>query len=109
MLFRSALRALLHSVRVLTNGRVIVVFGCGSDRDRGKRAEMGAVVDELADVAFVTSDNPRSEDPESIISDVLDGMRHGTCAVSSVVDRALAIESAVSGARGADIVVIAGK
>lgn len=104
-----ALRALLHSVRVLTNGRVIVVFGCGGDRDRGKRAEMGAVVDELADVAFVTSDNPRSEDPESIISDVLDGMGHGTCAVSSVVDRALAIESAVSGARGADIVVIAGK
>ena len=104
-----ALRTVLGSVRSLAAGRVIVVFGCGGDRDRGKRTEMGRAVDELADVAFVTSDNPRSEDPESIIRDVLDGMSGTTCEVVSIVDRAVAIESAISAAGSADIVVIAGK
>ena len=104
-----ALRTVLQSVRELTTGRIIVVFGCGGDRDTGKRAEMGRVVEELADAAFVTSDNPRTEDPEAIIADVLSGMTGGNCDVVSIVDRAVAIESAISAAGSADIVVIAGK
>jgi UDP-N-acetylmuramoyl-L-alanyl-D-glutamate--2,6-diaminopimelate ligase len=104
-----ALRAVLSSVRTLTAGRLVVVFGCGGGRDQGKRAEMGRVVHELADIAFVTSDNPRFEDPESIINEILTGMTGTGCEVESIVDRAIAIESAISGAGSADIVVIAGK
>lgn len=104
-----ALRTVLGSARSLVSGRVIVVFGCGGDRDQGKRTEMGRAAVELADAAFVTSDNPRSEDPESIIRDVLGGMTGTTCDVVSIVDRAVAIESAISAAGSADIVVIAGK
>ena len=104
-----ALRAVLSSVRTLTTGRLVVVFGCGGGRDQGKRAEMGRAVHELADIAFVTSDNPRFEDPESIINEILTGMTGTGCEVESIVDRAIAIESAISGAGSADIVVIAGK
>jgi len=104
-----ALRTVLSSVRALAKGRLIVVFGCGGGRDQGKRADMGSVVHELADTAFVTSDNPRFEDPESIINEVLTGMTGSGCEVVSIVDRAIAIESAISGAGSADIVVIAGK
>ena len=104
-----ALRTVLNSVRELTTGRIIVVFGCGGDRDTGKRTEMGRVVEELADAAFVTSDNPRTEDPEAIMAEVLSGMTGGNCEAVSIVDRAVAIESAISTAGSADIVVIAGK
>ena len=104
-----ALRALLTSARTLSHGRLMVVFGCGGDRDRGKRPAMGAVVAELADVAYVTSDNPRSEDPEAIISGIIAGMGNSSCETVSIVDRGLAIESAISAAGSADIVVIAGK
>jgi UDP-N-acetylmuramoyl-L-alanyl-D-glutamate--2,6-diaminopimelate ligase len=104
-----ALRTVLSSARALTTGRLVVVFGCGGGRDRGKRAEMGRAVGEIADAAFVTSDNPRFEDPESIINEVLAGMVGTGCDVVSIVDRAIAIESAISGAGSDDIVVIAGK
>ena len=104
-----ALRSVLSSARALSDGRLIVVFGCGGDRDQGKRPEMGAVVAELADVAYVTSDNPRSEDPGKIISEVLAGMDNASCETVSIIDRAVAIESAISAAGSADIVVIAGK
>jgi UDP-N-acetylmuramyl-tripeptide synthetase len=104
-----ALRTVLSSARALTTGRLVVVFGCGGGRDRGKRAEMGRAVGEIADAAFVTSDNPRFEDPESIINEVLAGMVGTGCEVVSIVDRAIAIESAISGAGSDDIVVIAGK
>ena len=85
-------------------GRLICVFGCGGDRDRGKRPLMGAVVRRLADVAVVTSDNPRSEDPAAIIADITAGF-----AMDVEVDRRPAIERAVGMAAPGDVVVIAGK
>jgi UDP-N-acetylmuramoyl-L-alanyl-D-glutamate--2,6-diaminopimelate ligase len=107
-------------------GRVICVFGAGGDRDRGKRPLMGEIAARLADVAIVTSDNPRSEDPERIIEEILDGVpagdgevgarasasgagRAGTADLSALVDRAAAIGAAIEAARAGDVVVIAGK
>jgi UDP-N-acetylmuramoyl-L-alanyl-D-glutamate--2,6-diaminopimelate ligase len=90
-------------------GRLIVVFGCGGDRDRGKRAPMGRVVNELADLAIVTSDNPRSEDPMAIIDEVLVGMEPGIADRRVEPDRRRAIETAVQNARTGDVVLIAGK
>jgi len=88
------------------DGRVLCVFGAGGDRDRGKRPEMGRIAEALADVAIVTSDNPRSEDPEAIIREILAGMDAGAAAE---VDRRAAIALAVQAARPGDVVVIAGK
>jgi UDP-N-acetylmuramoyl-L-alanyl-D-glutamate--2,6-diaminopimelate ligase len=96
----------LRAARGLTAGRVIVVFGCGGDRDRGKRPLMGAVARDRADVVIVTSDNPRSEDPEQIIAEVLAGAGAGAQAVP---DRREAIARAVGLAEPGDAVVIAGK
>jgi UDP-N-acetylmuramoyl-L-alanyl-D-glutamate--2,6-diaminopimelate ligase len=96
----------LRAARQLAQERVICVFGCGGDRDRGKRPQMGRIASELADVAIVTSDNPRSEDPEAIIAEVLAGM--GPDAITEV-DRRAAIERAVGLADDGDVVVIAGK
>jgi UDP-N-acetylmuramoyl-L-alanyl-D-glutamate--2,6-diaminopimelate ligase len=101
-----ALESLLRAVRELTSGRVICVFGCGGDRDREKRPQMGRIASELADVVIVTNDNPRSEDPQSII----DAIVGGTVAdVDIEPDRAEAIARAVELAREGDVVVIAGK
>jgi UDP-N-acetylmuramoyl-L-alanyl-D-glutamate--2,6-diaminopimelate ligase len=90
-------------------GRLIVVFGCGGDRDRGKRAPMGRVVNELADLAIVTSDNPRGEDPRRIIEEVLAGMEPHLAERLVEPDRRRAIEHAVGTARKGDVVLIAGK
>ena len=98
------LENVLHSAREITSGRLICVFGCGGDRDRGKRPLMGRVARRLADVALVTSDNPRSEDPEAIIAEIMDGIP-----MESEPDRRAAIERAVGLARAGDVVVIAGK
>jgi len=87
---------------------VIVVFGAGGDRDKGKRPLMGAVAAAHADVAVVTSDNPRSEDPEEIIAAILAGVG-GAGGVEVVPDRRAAIARAVEVARAGDVVVIAGK
>lgn len=104
------LRNLLNAARAMTEGRLIVVFGCGGDRDRTKRPIMGRVAGELADYVIVTSDNPRSERPESIISDVLAGIK-GVKEVDYTVepDRGRAIELAVNSMRTGDVAVIAGK
>jgi UDP-N-acetylmuramoyl-L-alanyl-D-glutamate--2,6-diaminopimelate ligase len=102
----AALEQVLRTARELTAGRLICVFGCGGDRDRGKRAVMGRIVFDLADVAIVTSDNPRSEDPLAIVGEIVAGMA-GEPVVE--VDRARAIEQAVELARPGDVVVIAGK
>ncbi|MDG2135665.1 MAG: UDP-N-acetylmuramoyl-L-alanyl-D-glutamate--2,6-diaminopimelate ligase [Luminiphilus sp.] len=88
-------------------GHIWVVFGCGGDRDRGKRAEMGATAAAIADRLVVTSDNPRSESPVAIIDDILEGCRHVVPMVE--VDRAAAIALAVSQADTGDVVLIAGK
>jgi UDP-N-acetylmuramoyl-L-alanyl-D-glutamate--2,6-diaminopimelate ligase len=104
-----ALAGLLDEVRAVTAGRVIVVFGCGGDRDAGKRAPMGAVVNDLADVAIVTSDNPRSEDPERIIAEIVTGMEPARAERFVEPDRRRAIHRAVEIARAGDVVLIAGK
>ncbi len=100
-----SLENVLRAARGLTQARLIAVFGCGGDRDRGKRPLMGAIAGRLADRAIVTSDNPRSEDPDAIVAEVLaaaPGLEHE-------VDRRAAIARAIAGAEPGDVVVIAGK
>ncbi len=99
-----ALESALESARELARGRLICVFGAGGDRDRDKRPLMGQVVAELADVAMVTSDNPRGEDPAAIAADVVDGLD-----LDIELDRRRAIERALESAREGDVVLIAGK
>jgi UDP-N-acetylmuramoyl-L-alanyl-D-glutamate--2,6-diaminopimelate ligase len=101
-----ALENVLRAARGLAAGRVICVFGAGGDRDRSKRPVMGAIADRLADRAIVTSDNPRSEDPEAIIDAVAAGMGAGA---ERIEDRREAILAAVADARAGDLVLIAGK
>jgi UDP-N-acetylmuramoyl-L-alanyl-D-glutamate--2,6-diaminopimelate ligase len=101
-----SLENVLRAARELTDKRLIAVFGCGGDRDRGKRPLMGEIGARLADVAIVTSDNPRSEDPEAIIAEVLAGAGSG---VEHEVDRRVAIAQAIEQAGDGDVVVIAGK
>jgi UDP-N-acetylmuramoyl-L-alanyl-D-glutamate--2,6-diaminopimelate ligase len=96
----------LRAARPLATGRVIVVFGAGGDRDRAKRPLMGAVACDQADIVIVTSDNPRNEDPEAIIAEVLSGCGGG---VDVEVDRRAAIDRAIAVAEPGDIVVVAGK
>jgi UDP-N-acetylmuramoyl-L-alanyl-D-glutamate--2,6-diaminopimelate ligase len=101
-----SLENVLRTARDLAQNRVICVFGCGGDRDRGKRPLMGRIATELADLAIVTSDNPRSEEPEAIISEILEG----TGSEAEVEpDRREAIARAVAEAGEGDVVVIAGK
>ena len=106
---RQSLEPKTDEARAAEAGRLIVVFGCGGDRDKGKRAPMGRVVNELADVAIVTSDNPRSEDPERIVAEILEGMEPGGAERIVEIDRRSAIETAVRRARKGDVVLIAGK
>ena len=101
-----SLENVLEAARRLTDRRVLVVFGCGGDRDRGKRPLMGEIAARLADEAIVTSDNPRSENPDAIIAEILGGMPAGT---AFDVDRRAAIARAVGEADAGDVVVIAGK
>jgi UDP-N-acetylmuramoyl-L-alanyl-D-glutamate--2,6-diaminopimelate ligase len=101
-----SLENVLRAARELASGRLHVVFGCGGDRDRAKRPLMGEIATRLADRVIVTSDNPRSEDPETIIDQILAGTG---AAVEHNVDRREAIEQAIAGARTGDVVVIAGK
>ena len=103
------LENVLSTVREITEGKVIVVFGCGGDRDKTKRPIMGEIAVKMADVAVVTSDNPRSEDPESIIEDITAGISRGNAKVIVDSDRTNAIEKALEAAKEGDIVVLAGK
>jgi UDP-N-acetylmuramoyl-L-alanyl-D-glutamate--2,6-diaminopimelate ligase len=105
-----ALRNVLQTAReVASSGRVITVFGCGGDRDKTKRAPMGEIAATLSDVAIVTSDNPRTEDPETIIADIEVGLKKTGKDYIKLVDRREAIFRAIEEARRGDIVVIAGK
>jgi UDP-N-acetylmuramoyl-L-alanyl-D-glutamate--2,6-diaminopimelate ligase len=98
----------LAACRPFSSGRLICVFGCGGDRDRSKRPLMGAIAARLADAVVVTSDNPRTEDPERILADVVAGIPSGTT-LAVEIDRARAIASAIEAAGPADLVLIAGK
>jgi UDP-N-acetylmuramoyl-L-alanyl-D-glutamate--2,6-diaminopimelate ligase len=102
-----ALESALRSLRETASGRVSVVFGCGGDRDRGKRPEMGAIAARYADRVYVTSDNPRTEDPASIVAEIVAGVGRRPCAVE--LDRRRAIERAIGEAGSGDVVLIAGK
>ena len=104
-----ALENILTTVRDFTAGRVICLFGCGGDRDRTKRPQMGAIAGSLADVAVVTSDNPRTEEPEAIIRDILPGLEGTAAQVVVEPDRRAAIRRALSLAKPGDTVVLAGK
>jgi UDP-N-acetylmuramoyl-L-alanyl-D-glutamate--2,6-diaminopimelate ligase len=104
-----ALRNVLTTARELARGRLIVVFGCGGDRDRSKRPLMGEAAGALADVVVLTSDNPRSEDPLAIINDARVGMQRTGRPCLLETDRELAIRRALEQARDGDVVVIAGK
>jgi UDP-N-acetylmuramoyl-L-alanyl-D-glutamate--2,6-diaminopimelate ligase len=104
------LEQVLRAARPLTERRLVVVFGCGGDRDRDKRPEMGRVAAELADVVVVTSDNPRSEAPDAIIDEIVDGVPSGSRGrIRIEADRRLAIGRAVAAAGSGDVVVVAGK
>lgn len=105
-----ALQNALESLRKLCEKRLIVVFGCGGDRDRTKRPEMGMVASKNADKIIVTSDNPRSEVPGKIAAEILSGInRHGRKKLSVELDRRMAIFNALESAEDGDIVLIAGK
>ena len=97
----------LREVAQASSGKLICVFGCGGDRDRGKRPMMGAIAAKLADSCIVTSDNPRNEEPHDIIAAIVSGM--GISNYQIIEDRALAIEQAISHARATDTVLVAGK
>jgi len=104
------LENVLRSARKLTRGKLIAVFGCGGDRDRGKRPIMGAIGSREADLCVVTSDNPRTEDPDAIVREIVAGIENPSRARIVVEpDRRRAIEEAVSMAGEGDVVVIAGK
>ena len=102
-----ALERALETLRPLTGGRLIVVFGCGGDRDRGKRPLMGRIAAELADLAVVTSDNPRTEDPDAIIAEVETGM--GSVPHLGAADRREAIRMALGEGKPGDTILLAGK
>ncbi len=108
-----AVEAVLRSLRPVTRGNLIIVLGCGGDRDRAKRPMMGAAAASLADVAIFTSDNPRSEDPLAILAAMLDGVlsvpQEERARVIVEPDRAAAISQAVSLAASGDVIVVAGK
>ncbi|MBE9106904.1 UDP-N-acetylmuramoyl-L-alanyl-D-glutamate--2,6-diaminopimelate ligase [Nostoc cf. edaphicum LEGE 07299] len=103
-----SLENLLKAARPFIPGKVICVFGCGGDRDRTKRPKMGKIAAELADVAVVTSDNPRTEDPERILQDILAGIAD-TVQPTVICDRAIAIRTAILQAQPGDGVLLAGK
>ena len=100
---------LLRAARVFTHNRVIIVFGCGGDRDRSKRPIMGRLAASLADYAVITSDNPRTEEPESIVDMIVSGAIEGDGLYIKIVDRQEAIGHAIQSARKGDVVLIAGK
>ena len=103
-----ALENVLASVRGFAKGRIVVVFGCGGDRDRTKRPIMGGIAARLADFSIVTSDNPRTEEPMAIIDDILEGMK-GCTAYAVEPDRVKAIHYAMDHAQPGDVIVLAGK
>ena len=104
-----SLEKILSTVKIYTRGRVISVFGCGGDRDKRKRPMMGEVSGRVADYTILTSDNPRTEDPQSIIDDIEKGIKITNGKYDCIVDRVDAIRKAIKMANKKDIIVLAGK
>jgi UDP-N-acetylmuramoyl-L-alanyl-D-glutamate--2,6-diaminopimelate ligase len=105
----ASLENLLKTLRDYTNGRLVTVFGCGGDRARSRRYEMGEVSGKLSDYTYITSDNPRTENPESIISDIEVAVKKSCGAYTKILDRTEAIKAAIFTAQKGDMIVIAGK
>ena len=103
------LENILKCIKGFSKGKIITVFGCGGDRDKSKRAEMGRIAGELSNIAVVTSDNPRTENPLLIINDILSGMEKTKSKLAIIENRRQAIEFALSKARRGDVVLLAGK
>lgn len=103
------LENILKCIKGFSKGKIITVFGCGGDRDKSKRAEMGRIAGELSNIAVVTSDNPRTENPLLIINDILGGMEKTKSRLAIIENRRQAIEFALSKARRGDVVLLAGK
>jgi len=93
----------------VTSGRLVILFGCGGDRDREKRPIMGRIASELADFVIVTSDNPRTEQPEKIIEDILPGVEGGPAPYRVIPDRREAIRWAVENHKDGDLILLCGK
>ena len=104
-----ALEKVLKTLRPVTRGRLIVLFGCGGDRDRGKRPIMGKIAAENADLCVVTSDNPRTEDPQAIIDEITAGMKNTRTPCKVICDRVEAIGWAIDKAGPGDVILLAGK
>lgn len=104
-----SLEKILNSVKIYTKGRVISVFGCGGDRDKNKRPMMGEASGRVADYTIITSDNPRTEDPETIVKDIEMGIKKTKGKYECIVDRIEAIKKAIKMANAKDIIVLAGK
>ena len=104
-----SLQNILQAAKSYTRGRVISVFGCGGDRDSGKRPIMGEISGKIADYTIVTSDNPRTEDPQKIVDQIEDGIKKTKGKYEVVVDRVEAIEHAIKMANKKDIIILAGK
>jgi len=104
-----ALLNTLKTARQLTDGRVITVFGCGGDRDKTKRGSMGRVAGENSDIVYITSDNPRTEEPLKIIDAIVVGVKESGTKFHAISDRRLAIHEAIKEAKTGDVVIIAGK
>ena len=106
---RDAIENVLTAVRGFAQGRVVILFGCGGDRDRGKRPKMGRIAAQLADFVVVTSDNPRTEDPDFIISEILPGLEGADTPYMVEPDRVRAIRWAMDHAQPKDVIILAGK
>jgi len=104
-----ALLNVLKTAREVVRGKIITVFGCGGDRDRSKRAPMGEAAGSLSDVVILTSDNPRTEDPELILCDAEEGIQKTGKPYRKIADRTEAINEAIAEASSGDLVLIAGK
>ena len=100
---------ILKSIRGFAKGRIVILFGCGGDRDRTKRPKMGRIAGELADFCVVTSDNPRTEDPGEIIKEIIPGVEETGCPYTVIENRKEAIRYALDNAETGDVILLAGK
>ena len=104
-----SLQSILQATKSYTRGRVISVFGCGGDRDSGKRPIMGEISGKIADYTIITSDNPRTEEPQNIVNQIEDGIKKTKGKYEVILDRTEAIKAAIKMANKRDIIILAGK